>query len=344
MKKYVFISVWCALALAGCKDDSEPSVPEVPADGDYTGLVLNEVCGGEADNKDNDWIELYNTSEQSVDLNGVSLVKTDEDGVSETMLTFGQGEKIDGKSYLVKTRDTDFTQGISNSKNVTITLQAPSGKQIDTFDKAAAFGDEGSHILGGSYSRIPDGTGAWTIVTKATKAATNQVTDPEPPVELLDYTGLVLNELNGNDPKYIELYNGSDKKMDITGVQIRKDDEQTVYIAPENTEIEAKGFLMLLADQADYSTGFTSGLSAKKSLKIELLAPDGTTSLDVFKNLTADGEEKWGEKNAKYNGEEDESGKSWAFGRKDNGSEWYKIAATQGESNAGAELAEEIVW
>ena len=39
MKKFLLMSTLCALALVGCKDDSEP---EIPTDIDYSGLVLKE--------------------------------------------------------------------------------------------------------------------------------------------------------------------------------------------------------------------------------------------------------------------------------------------------------------
>ena len=42
MKKFLLMSTLCALALVGCKDDSEP---EGPSGIDYTGLVLNELNG-----------------------------------------------------------------------------------------------------------------------------------------------------------------------------------------------------------------------------------------------------------------------------------------------------------
>ena len=151
--------------------------------------------------------------------------------------------------------------------------------------------------------------------------------EPEGPSGI-DYTGLVLNELNGNKPKYIELYNSTGRELDITGVKIKKDDGDIVYIAPEGTKIQSHGFLVLLSDQADYSTGFTSGLSAKKSVKIELLSPE-ETAIDVFKNLTDAGEEVWGE-TPKYNGETE----GMAYARKDNGAEWYMMKTTQGESNS----------
>lgn len=129
------------------------------------------------------------------------------------------------------------------------------------------------------------------------------------------------------------------RELDITGVKIKKDDGDIVYIAPEGTKIQSHGFLVLLSDQADYSTGFTSGLSAKKSVKIELLSPE-ETAIDVFKNLTDAGEEVWGE-TPKYNGETE----GMAYARKDNGAEWYMMKATQGESNSTtAGLSTKIEW
>lgn len=336
MKKYLLMGALCTMAFAGCKNDVEP---EVPTDADYTGLVLNEVCGNDGNAGEEDWVELYNTSGNGVDLNGVRLVKTDEDGVSEVLCTFAEGTTLAGRAFLVKVKGIDFTQGISNSKSVAITLQAPSGKEIDKFDRDAELGGSTGHLVGGSYSRIPDGTGVWTVVIEATKGTANKVTVPiVPPVA--NYTGLVLNELDGNKPKFIELYNGSGQEMDITGVKILKDGEAAVYVAPENTKIAAGGFLMLLADQADYSTGFTSGLSAKKSVKIELVAPDDT-SIDVFENPSISLGKVWGENDPKYNGETDKM----AYGRKENGTDWHLMKATQGTSNSTtAELGEKIEW
>ncbi len=314
--------------------------PEVPSDMDYTGLILNEICGGDAD--ENDWIEIYNNSNNPINLNGIKLVKTDEKGKTETLCTFAEGTIITSKAYLVKVKDVDFTQGISNTKAVIITMQSPSGDKIDEFNRDVEVGEGKGHELGGSYSRVPNITGGWAIVAQATKGVANVTTDqPEEPSDKV-YTGLVLNELNGNDPKYIEIYNYSDTELDITGVQIKKDDGEIVYVAPEGTKIGSHAFLVLLSDQADYTTGFTSGLSSKKTVKIELLSPDGGTSLDVFKNLKDDGTEIWGDKNPKYNGEN----AGMAYARKTDGTgKWYLMKPTQGVNNTGtSELGEEIIW
>lgn len=55
------------LSLTACKDDKESDIP-TPTDGDYTGIALNEICGGAADDKDDDWVEIYNTTGAEVDL------------------------------------------------------------------------------------------------------------------------------------------------------------------------------------------------------------------------------------------------------------------------------------
>ena len=102
---------------------------------------------------------------------------------------------------------------------------------------------------------------------------------------------LAINELNGNE-KFIELYNGNETELDITGIQLRKDDSKIIYQAPSGTVIPPKGFLVLNGNATDYSEGFTSGLSADKATMIQLLDMDGH-EMDIFKNVPADPSGQW---------------------------------------------------
>ena len=185
MKTYnLFLGLGLAaglLTFTSCKDDSESDIP-TPADGDYTGIVLNEICGGASDNKDDDWVELYNTSATEVDLSGVQLVKIDEDDLSETLCALSSGTRIAAHGYLVVAKQSGaFSAGISNSKKVSIVLTSPSGEtEIDRFDRDAMVGEDQGHELGGSYARIPDGTGDWTIVTASSRGEANHATTSEP--------------------------------------------------------------------------------------------------------------------------------------------------------------------
>ena len=335
-----------------CKDDKEGDI--TPRDADYTGIVLNEVCGGSAADDTDDWVEIYNKSAAEVDLAGVQLLKTDEEGVTETVWTAPAGTKIAAGAYRVVRKSSDeLSAKISNTKKVTITLKSPSGSvTVDVFDRnediadGAGIEDDGAthrgHALGGSYARIPNGTGSWTVVSRSTPGAENaadEITpDPDPdPDAVKDYSGLVLNELNGNDPKFIELFNKLDKAVDLAGVQLRKNDESPViWIAPAALTIPAGGRLVLLADQAtnDTAAGFEGGLSAKKSVKIELLDPAGTL-LDVFKNLSAEGKETW-DVGPKYNG----AGNGESYGRYPDGTgDWSMMAPSQNAANTAGTTA-----
>ncbi|MGN1262560.1 MAG: lamin tail domain-containing protein [Prevotella sp.] len=161
-----------------------------------------------------------------------------------------------------------------------------------------------------------------------------------PPAGATGIEAVRLNELNGNGEKYIELYNTSDEDVDIAGVQLRKDGETMVYVAPAATVIGAHDFLVLLSDQPDYSTGFSSGLSAKKSVMIELLAPDGRL-LDLFKNPSISLGDTWGEKDPKYNGET--NGEVYARNPDGTGN-WYMQKSTRGASNGTSANGEEIIF
>lgn len=195
-------------------------------------------------------------------------------------------------------------------------------------------------VTGCKTDEEPDWNAGKTDTTTQTPSTPEQNQDPSTPSNTASIQDIRLNELNGNGTKYIELYNTAAEEVDISGVQLRKDAETIVYVAPEGTKIAAKSILTLLADQPDYTTGFTSGLSAKKSVIIELLAPDDAV-IDVFKNPSVSSGETWGLKDPKYNGEIDGT----AYCRIPDGTgSWFKAEGTQGTSNDAAAVTETISW
>lgn len=162
----------------------------------------------------------------------------------------------------------------------------------------------------------------------------------EKPEDTADFRSIRLNELDGNKPKFIELYNTSAQTVDISGMKLRKNGDEMVYEAPKGTVIAAGGYLALLSDQTDYALGFSAGFSAKKSVQIELLGPDGSV-VDIFTNPSKASGNVWDETDPKYNG--DATGE--AYGRKPDGTgEWYMIKSTQGASNNNAATSEKITW
>jgi len=310
----------------GTANQADEQLPEE----DYTGLILNEICGGEK-NSDDDWVEIYNSSEDDIDISGVQIVKIDEDGAVATIYTFPADTKIGAGSYRVVAKETDeLSAKISNSKQVGIKLTTPNDEVIDAFDRGEDIGEDTGHLLGGSYARLPNVTGDWDISYTATRGMENE--KGEAPV-VYDYTGLVLNEVNGNGTKFIELYNNSDAAIDISSVIIKKNGS-TLHTIPANTIIPSKTIMTFVS-----GTDFSGGISAKRSLLITLVTPDEQEEIDVFKNLKEDGTEEWDVAPPKYNGETT----TQSYGRFPDGAEtWQMMTATQDAANTEGTTA--ITW
>jgi len=139
-------------------------------------LVLNEVCGKKT--VDDDFIELYNSSGADMNLEGVKVVKTDETGVVSTIFTFPTGATISAGAYMVIATTTNpsgygaLSGGISNTKNVKIEIKTSSDLLLSYFEKTSS-NLSGGHPVDGSYARVPDATGNWTIVTAYTSGTAN---------------------------------------------------------------------------------------------------------------------------------------------------------------------------
>jgi hypothetical protein len=100
---------------------------------------------------------------------------------------------------------------------------------------------------------------------------------------VVDYTGLVINEVDGNG-KFVELYNGSAAAISLAGVTLVKNESGTWWTGTTAT-IAAKGYYTIAqsgGDPAADEANGNGGISPKQNLKFELKQPDGTTVIDQF--------------------------------------------------------------
>ena len=190
--------------------------------------------------------------------------------------------------------------------------------------------DNSGKLLKGTIPAMPDGTEVSFTVTVVNEADfttvsdvyTYKVGDPA-----TDWTKLKLNEVYGagaDDEKFFELYNASDFTIKLTGVTINKDEALT-WTGIAGEEVPAHSWFAIVGGKGTTERGFTSGFSAKKSVIVELFAPDGT-KLDTFQRGDKDDSGAWG---AKLSEVKD----SWQ--RIPDGTGAWKIAApTQGAANA----------
>ena len=200
MKKFFVLAAAAAFALVAC-DKNDPQV-----DGSGTGnggnetkvsgIVLNELSGADK------FIELYNTTDKELSLEGVYVVKYDssKDGGKSTTWTGAAGMKIAAKGYVVlessdladPAEDGDpnyayesanhvFNGGLSGKKNVFIELYNANDEKLSEFKR----GEEGAgwnqvsnfeNNKKNTFSRVPNGTGDWAYAAPTKGAANGEKT------------------------------------------------------------------------------------------------------------------------------------------------------------------------
>ena len=160
--------------------------------------------------------------------------------------------------------------------------------------------DNSGKLFKGTIPAMPDGTEVSFTVTIVNDAGFTTVSDPysykvgDPAT---DWTKLKLNEVYGagsDEEKFFELYNASDFTIKLTGVTINKDEGLT-WTGIDGEEIPAHGFFAIVGGKGTTPRGFSSGFSAKKSVILELFAPDGT-KVDTFQRGDKDESGAWGAK------------------------------------------------
>ena len=194
MKKFFVLAAAAAFALVAC-DKNDPQVDGSGAGKDeakVAGVVLNELSGADK------FIELYNTTDKEISLEGVYVVKYDssKDGGKSTTWTGAKGMTIAAKGYVVlessdladeaeggdpnyayESANHVFKGGLSGKKNLKIELVGAQEYVLDSFargeegagwNQVAGFNNDKKH----TFSRVPDGTGEWAYADP-TKGAAN---------------------------------------------------------------------------------------------------------------------------------------------------------------------------
>ncbi len=202
------------------KENSEKPKPKVyPKD-----LRINElVPDPQGDDQNGEFIEIYNFSDNKVNLLGWKLKD-----VSGAEYVFPDVDVEKGEYKALYYKDTKIT--LNNSGDA-ISFYDPNGDLISAVDYQES---EEGHTYGYSgdlwqWSRFP--------------------TPGEENIFRKDYPrGVYINEIlpspkeNGED-EFIELYNSSDGNIDLADWELRDSSKTGCYIFPKNTSIESLSFL-----------------------------------------------------------------------------------------------------
>lgn len=118
---------------------------------------------------------------------------------------------------------------------------------------------------------------------------TDEEVQKEKPTEKADYSKLVINEANAtaatDAEKFVEFYNGGDAAVSLEGVVIKRTDELNetadVWTGLAGETVPAKGFFVIQGTKNSLEHSLSSGLSAKKGVKLEVFDPDGKSITSV---------------------------------------------------------------
>lgn len=191
-------------------------------------LLWNEVesSGGTPD----DWAELYNAGDAAQDLSGYVFKDNDDTHV----YTIPAGTSIEPGEYLVL-------------ENYGFGLGSPDSVRLfdPTLNLVLSYSWEPHAPT--TYGRCPDVTGEFGVTTTPTKGAAN---DCSPTI--------LINEVesSGGDPgDWVELFNGGLNTTDLSGWELRDNDDTHSYVIPDGTTIAPGAYLVLEEAAFDFGLG-----------------------------------------------------------------------------------------
>ncbi len=297
MKKFFIIMLGLAFLLVSCSlDDStgndDPGNPQ-----EIDGLCINEFMSHNdtawpGPNNDNpDWIELYNGSDETIDVGGMYL--TDKlDDLTMSMIGDNAPEltTMAPGSFLVLIADGNPEFGplhldFKLSDNEDFALVYSDGSTIADQANSEVVPDDMS------MGRVPDGTDNWVILDPSTPGVSNTT---EPGIHLVINEFMASNDYsivdeNGDHEDWIEIYNAGTQAVDIGGMWVTDDlaNPMTSMIPdtnPEITTIQPGGYLILWADkQPEQGILHLDDVKLSGSGEdIGLFDVDGVTLIDGF--------------------------------------------------------------
>jgi spore coat protein CotH len=262
-------------------------------------LVINEIVAsndtGETDEEGEyeDWIELYNTTDETLSLDNLYLSDDEDD---KLIYQFPAGTTLEADSYLIVWCDKDEEQGDFHAE-----FKLSSGGESvflsyadETILENITFGEQTTDL---SYSRSPNGTGDF-VIQATTFEASN---DAEVEVDMIAEGDLVINEImasntltvvdqDGEYDDWIELYNNSSETLSLDNLYLTDDATAlTTWQFPTGTTIGAGEYLIVWCDKDSEQEGLHADIKFSASGETAVLSYGDEDS--IIENVTF-GEQK----------------------------------------------------
>ena len=232
-------------------------------------VVINEVMAHS--NEGPDWIELYNTTGESINIGGWFLSDNDRDEPNLMKYRIADGTRINGDDYLVFYQDTDFNDlsdpgclvpfGLSeNGEEACLSSRLDPNGMLTGYREVEDFGASVTNVSLGRYFKSSTGNYNFVALDYNTPDSNNAYPRVGP---------VVINEIMYNPPtgnqneEYIELHNIT--ALPYTLYRLDKflpwkftdGIDYTFSVSPLVT-IPAYGYLMIVKDEASFIARYGS--------------------------------------------------------------------------------------
>ncbi len=215
-------------AFLSCKEKEQPQPIPVPDPVSMDGIIINEVLPAKAIGKEG-WIELYNTTDKAIPLEGLVVVLTSSSVVEEPVCTLKTGTIAPQGRFLIRTDEVKFSSLMLRATFQELSILDSKGFTLDSFSvridcgpNAKLEGDEDS------YARIPDISKTWKVTETSTPGEKNYKVTP------YSISGLVINEVCPSEG-WVEIYNAGKKEMKLEYSYIKAKDGTRICFLPEGT-------------------------------------------------------------------------------------------------------------
>ncbi|OGV42537.1 MAG: hypothetical protein A2X46_04530 [Lentisphaerae bacterium GWF2_57_35] len=209
-----------------------PGGPEMPSGSLYPHVIVNEILA-HTDPPQWDFVELFNTSTQAINLSGCML----SDQADTNLFFIPAGTTIPARGYQVYYANTNVSNPTNlpfnlSSKGEDLFFRAPDTTVVDCI----RFGAQQN---GMALGRFPDGASSFHELQTPSPAASNKA---------LNIRSVVINELMYNplsgedDDEYVELHNTSGVSVDISRWRFT---EGITFDFPNGTTLPAGGYLVV---------------------------------------------------------------------------------------------------
>ncbi len=242
-------------------------------------MAINTTTIVDEDGEYVDWIELYNTSSQTVNLNGWHLSDDDDQPVKWTFpnVSIGAGDFLvvfaSGKDRTDGELHTNFS---IKSTGEVLYMTDEDGGVIDFVTPQLLSSDQ-------SYGRIDEDEDDYEVFSEASPGEANSngmilmVADHLVINEFMSKNDNVLEDEDGEYPDWIEIYNATDEAINLSGYRLTDDPDSLTKWTFPSVVLGSQDYLVVFASGKDKTDNeLHTNFSIKASGEpLYLMAPAG---------------------------------------------------------------------